>query len=274
MNKAKIKKGAFIASLAALVLVGSTAAFLTSTDIADNWFTVGKVDLDITETFEGGRTLAAGEKITKQPSVKNEGTVNQLFFAEVCVPVMNTTLVGTDGQRIVPDGITNPMSAADYRQNAEIYNLLANTNTSPLSVTHTPADLKFGTISYNSASDTAEGWYYLKQGTSFTVDSDHKLQGFNDGTYNTYLFGYNARVAPNNSTIPIFGELQLRSMVDGDIAGGTIGQVTIRAYTIQADSLEISGLSGNGSTKLYTKTDLEKIYKVCENKENTAQEGN
>ena len=184
---------------------------------------------------------------------------------------MNTTLVGTDGQRIVPDGVTNPQSASDYRQNAEIYNLLA--NTSPQIVPHTPDGSQFGTFSYNSASNTAAGWYFIKQGNPFTVDSDHRLQGFNDGTYNTYLFGYNAEVAPNNSTIPIFDELQLRSMVDGDIEGGTIGQVTIRAYTIQADSLEITGLSGNGSTKLYTKEDLERIYKVCENKESITQGG-
>ena len=44
MDKAKLKKCIFTASLGVLVLVGATAAFLTGSDMAQNWFTVAKVD--------------------------------------------------------------------------------------------------------------------------------------------------------------------------------------------------------------------------------------
>ena len=264
--KKKVKRIALLASLSALLAIGTTAAFLTSRDVAENWFTVAKVDLDLTENFDENKTLAAGEIITKQPSIKNTGTVNQLFFAMVCVPVMNTTLVDGSGARIAPGGTVSPTTAADYRQDAEIFNLLS-TETSYETVTHTPEDSKFGTFNYNNTSGTSAGWHFLKTGASFTVSQTNKLQGFVDGTYNVYFFGYNSWVAPDNSTIPIFDKLQLRSMVDGDIEGETVGQVTIRAYTVQADELNISNLAGNGSTTPYTKEDLAQIFKVCVNRE-------
>ena len=56
MEQSKIKKTVLIASLAVLVLIGSTAAFLTSTDTVDNWFEVGKVDLSIEEKLACCRT--------------------------------------------------------------------------------------------------------------------------------------------------------------------------------------------------------------------------
>lgn len=272
MDKAKLKKRAFIASLAALVVVGSTAAFLTGKDLAGNWFKVAKVDLDITESFDQDRTLSAGEIITKQPSVKNTGDVDQLFFVEICVPVMNTTLVDSEGQRIIPSGAT-PTDAEGYRQEAEIYDLLANKD-GALTVEHSPADSKYGEFSYQNAEEGVKGWYFLGEGGQFTVSETNRVPGFTDGKYNTYLFGYNAMTAPGETTIPVFDKLRLRSMVDGDIPGGTVGQVTVRAYTIQANELNIEGLTGDGSeTSLYTEADLVKIYKILENKSLTGQGG-
>ncbi len=275
MEYKNTKKAVFILSAAAMVLIGSTTAFLTSFDNANNLLTIGKVNLAITENFDKGRTLAAGEKITKEPSVKNEGTVNQLFFAEVYVPVMNTTLVDNSGNRIVPLGKTNPQSAADYRQDAEIYNIIA-TNTSKVSVTHTPDDPEFGSFTYNTPTGTTEtGWYFLKQNPQITVTKDNPKDGFKYGTYNVYLFGYNAVVAPKGSTTPIFNQVQLRSMIDSEINGGTAGQVTVTAYTLQADELGFSNLNGSGKTgSYYTEADLRKIYEILENKDTIAQGGN
>lgn len=269
----RLKKTALIASIGILSCIGAIAAFLTSRDIAYNLFTVGDVHLEIEETFEEGQILSAGQMIAKQPWIRNTGTVNALFFAEVCVPVMPVTLVDADGSQIVPKGKTNPQSAADYRQEAEIYHLASDGDASR-TVPHDPPDSRYGTFSYHAASDTTKGWYFLEEGTPFTVSDTHPVQGFANGTYHTYLFGYNAWVAPEDTTVPIFDTLQLRSMVDGSIEGESVGQVTIRAHALQANELNRPELTGNGDTTLYSIDDLASLHTICVNKEAAAQGGN
>ncbi len=267
MDAVKFKKLAWISGLSVLLLIGSTTAFLTSRDSADNSFQVAKVDLKIEENFDKDKTLAAGEIITKEPWVKNTGTTDQIFFAEVYVPCMNTTLVDSQGRRIAPAGVT-PASAGDYRQLAEIFNLLADGTpqkdyiTEP-AVTADGADINWE-LSYNQGTASSAGWFFLRQEEQFVANHQ---QGFQDGTYNVYLFGYSAAVPPEGVTIPIFNRLQLRSMVDAEIKDDQIGQVTVSAFTLQANELNLTGLTGNGSaSSLYTAADLAKIYQIYQNK--------
>ncbi|MCR5109954.1 MAG: hypothetical protein K6B38_03475 [Ruminococcus sp.] len=276
MELSKMKKPAFIVSLALLAIIGSSAAFLTSHDYADNTFYVAKVDLTIEENFDENKTLSAGEMIQKQPWVKNTGNVDQLFFVEVYVPCMETTLLDSAGQRITPSGFGGtPQTADDYRQTTEIFNLLADGTptkayiTKPTVNNDVTQNLEF---SYNKGSTTASGWYYMRQTQNQVIF--HNKQGFQDGTYNAYLFGYNTAVVAGKNTIPIFDNLQLRSMIDAEIDSELISQVTITAYTIQANELNITGLTGDGTvTTPYTESDLEHIYQVYENKAITAQGG-
>ncbi len=269
MEQSKIKRTVLIASLAVLVLIGSTAAFLTSTDTVDNWFEVGKVDLNIEEKFDEDEKLAAGQIITKQPWVKNTGTVNELFFVEVSVPCMEATFLTSNGQRIIPDNVT-PEKASDYLQMNEIYNLLADGTpakeyiSKPVTVNDVTTNWE---LSFNQNTASSAGWVYLFQ----TEEQEQKINvsGMQDGVYNTYLLGYSAWVAPNQKTVPVFDKLQLRSIINLDVESDTIGQVQVNAYTIQADALNLTGLEGEGTAKKpYTKEDLEKIYQIIQNKQN------
>ncbi|MBR1384926.1 MAG: hypothetical protein IJ555_14140 [Ruminococcus sp.] len=266
MDRSKFKKLAVISSLCVLVLIGAAAAFLTSTDIADNWFTVAKVDLDIEENFDEDEKLSAGQIITKQPWVRNTGTVNELFFVEIYVPCMEATFLDSAGQRILPDGKNAATAtAADYLQTCEIFNLLAAQNKAYIVQPETVDGVtKNWEISYNQSTGAAPGWVFLEDEGETQVT---KVQGMMDGTYHKYLLGYSAWVEPDAVTVPIFDQLQLRSIIDADIESGTIGQVQLNAYTIQADELSLSGLTGNGASQQYTKTDLKIIYKIIENKQ-------
>ena len=263
MNKKKLKKGAFIASLAAIVIVGTTAAFLTSSDSADNSFEIAEVELVISESFKPDQVLAAGQIIQKEPYVKNTGSVPQIFFVEVSVPCMKTTLLDKDGKRIAPNGKTIS-SNADYKQLAEIFDLLTKDNNDP-TVWPSNKDSKYGQFSFIDPNTTSAGWVYLKQTEIEEVYTNKS--GYMDGTYNTYLFGYSAFVEPDSQTVPIFTDLRLRSMVDEDITGDTVSQVTIRAYTVQKDSLEIALVHEGTKESQYNKADLEKLYNVISNKE-------
>ncbi|MBR0484011.1 MAG: hypothetical protein IJJ69_04425 [Oscillospiraceae bacterium] len=277
MEQTKTKKIALVTSISVLAVIGTMIAFLTSTDTADNQFAIGKVNLKIEEVFEENQKLSAGQIITKQPWVKNTGTVNELFFAEIYVPCMEATFLDSDGQRIPPDNSTLsvPPEASEYLQIQEIYNLIAD-GTPKIAYITEPEKInnditKNWQFSYNTNTDTSSGWVYLTD-TTFPVmkKSINKVQGMMDGIYDIYLLGYSAWVAPQKKTVPIFDKLQLRSIIDADIKGDTLAQVQINAYTIQADDLNLSNLQGDGTAdNPYTADDLKKIYAIIQNKEST-----
>lgn len=77
--KKKIVSLALAASLAAVAVVGSSLAYFTDEDTADNVFTVGNVSIDLTEPHwvgEGSKDAPEaypGEALQKDPTVTNDG---------------------------------------------------------------------------------------------------------------------------------------------------------------------------------------------------------
>ena len=77
--KKKLTAVALIVCMLAIMLVGATLAYFTDTDDADNVFTVGNVDIILTEPqWEAvGKTEAEdvypGEALAKDPTVTNDG---------------------------------------------------------------------------------------------------------------------------------------------------------------------------------------------------------
>ena len=77
--KKKIAAVALAACLAATAIVGGTLAYFTDTDKADNVFTVGNVDIELTEpgweaTGESeAQDMYPGEAVAKDPTVTNKG---------------------------------------------------------------------------------------------------------------------------------------------------------------------------------------------------------
>lgn len=79
MTKRKIMLLAMALSVVAILAVGGTLAYFTDTDAADNVFTVGNVDIDLTEPkWDGQGTEDApevypGEPVAKDPTITNNG---------------------------------------------------------------------------------------------------------------------------------------------------------------------------------------------------------
>lgn len=77
--KKKIIAVCLIVAMAAIAVVGGTLAWFTDTDDADNVFTVGNVDITLTEpNWEGSGSNDApevypGEPLAKDPTVTNDG---------------------------------------------------------------------------------------------------------------------------------------------------------------------------------------------------------
>lgn len=74
--KKKIAAVALAACLAATAIVGGTLAYFTDTDKADNVFTVGNVDIELTEpnwNEDNAVNMYPGEIVSKDPTVTNTG---------------------------------------------------------------------------------------------------------------------------------------------------------------------------------------------------------
>lgn len=87
--KKKVLALCLVVALAATAIIGGTLAYFTDNDVATNEFTVGNVDIDLTEPNwdDHGKTEAdtvyPGEPLDKDPTVENIG--NNPCFVRVSV---------------------------------------------------------------------------------------------------------------------------------------------------------------------------------------------
>lgn len=90
--KKKILAVALAASMAVLAVGGSSLAYFTDTDSADNVFTVGNIDVVLTEPnwdAEGEKeaeNMYPGEPVAKDPTVTNEGANPAVVRIKVTLP--------------------------------------------------------------------------------------------------------------------------------------------------------------------------------------------
>lgn len=98
--KKKIFAICLVVALAATAIIGGTLAYFTDTEKADNVFTVGNVDITLTEpNWEGSGKEDApeaypGEALKKDPTVKNDGA-NPCF---VRIKVEGWEVLGADNK--------------------------------------------------------------------------------------------------------------------------------------------------------------------------------
>ena len=101
MNKKKILALCLIVCLLATAVVGGTLAYFTDSEEATNTFTVGNVDIDLTEpTWDAtgkaeAKDVYPGEALAKDPTVTNNG--NNPCFVRVSVEGLNQ-FVGKYGE--------------------------------------------------------------------------------------------------------------------------------------------------------------------------------
>ena len=95
--KKKILAVALAASMAVLAVGGSSLAYFTDTDHADNTFTVGNVDIKLTEpkwTQDDHQDVYPGEPLAKDPTVTNIGDNPAVIRVKVTKPDYVHTRVG------------------------------------------------------------------------------------------------------------------------------------------------------------------------------------
>lgn len=102
----KKKRLATIITALALTLsltVGGSIAYLTDSEQTSNHFTVGKVDIKLTEPNwkeEESQELQAGVTIAKDPTLTNTGINDAYVYLEVQVPMADVITASSDGTRL------------------------------------------------------------------------------------------------------------------------------------------------------------------------------
>lgn len=194
--KSKTKNVVMALTLAALLLVGGVFAYLTDTDNQTNTFTMGNVEIDLTEPTwdthpdENGdgvpdiaEDIWAGKVIAKDPTITNTGDNDAYVYLMVSVPKQVVRTAQADG---TPDPTPDaPVQLFNYTMNA--------------------------------------GWTLLKSNTS-------------GATENVYLYSYDTALAPTEVTATaLFSNIEFVNVIEGQIASDVTFNIPVVAYAIQAN---------------------------------------
>ena len=194
--KSKTKNVVMALTLAALLLVGGVFAYLTDTDNQTNTFTMGNVEIDLTEPtwdeypdedHNGVPDIAediwAGKVIAKDPTITNTGDNDAYVYLTVSVPKQVVLTAQADGTLNPTPG--TPVQLFNYTINA--------------------------------------GWELLKSNTS-------------GATENVYLYAYNTALVPGATTATaLFDEIEFVNVIEGQIASNVTFNIPVVAYAIQAN---------------------------------------
>ena len=194
--KSKTKNVVMALTLAALLLVGGVFAYLTDTDTQTNTFTMGNVEIDLTEPTwdeypdnngdgvpDPAEDIWAGKVIAKDPTITNTGDNAAYVYLMVTVPKQAVRTAQADG--------TPEPTPGDSTQ---LFNYTVN-----------------------------EGWALLKSNTSGADE-------------NVYLYAYDTALVPGATTATaLFDEIEFVNVIEGQIASDVTFNIPVVAYAIQSN---------------------------------------
>lgn len=202
MNKKKTVLAAAI--LLFMFVIGGAIAYFTDTDQKTNTFTIGSVDITLTEDGwdaladtndndipDAAEDMMPGESVTKDPLINNVSTKNDAYvFAKVEVPC--TTIVA-------------PATTSE-----ELFTYTTNAGWTELST---------AAVACTSGGTATHVYYY---GTSGTL---------------TTLAKASSASTPTSTTNPLFSTISLRSTLKGNEGLTGQKQVVVTGYGIQTEGL-------------------------------------
>lgn len=103
MNKKRIAVIITTLVLTLTLTIGGSIAYLTDAERTTNHFTVGKVDIDLTEpnwNEEENQELEAGAEVKKDPTLTNTGINDAYVYLEVQIPMADVITAADDGTRL------------------------------------------------------------------------------------------------------------------------------------------------------------------------------
>ena len=237
-----------VAFLGVLLLVQNISAYFVDREVAENVISIGKIHVTLEEDFIEPTNTLSGREFTKAPSLTNDGTKDEFVFLAVTIPKKEITLLNENGTKKMNKSLNEIFQIIAIQQEGE---------TSPIPISPDDYDTVFtyhaGTFGKDNTPDKI-GWVFIEAISN------------SDDTGNTYIFGYNQKLSPNDSTSKLFDKVKLKDFINGEVTGET--SIDIQPYAIQADSLKATGLTQNYLNAV-TENDLKIIFKVIERKAGT-----
>ena len=202
MNKKKTVLAAAI--LLFMFVIGGAIAYFTDTDQKTNTFTIGSVDITLTEDGwdalpdtnsndipDAAEDMMPGESVTKDPLINNASTKNDAYvFAKVEVPC--TTIVA-------------PATTSE-----ELFTYTTNAGWTELST---------AAVACTSGGTATHVYYYGTNGTLTTLAKAA------------------SSTTPTSTSNPLFSTISLRSTLKGNEGLTGEKQVVVTGYGIQTDGL-------------------------------------
>lgn len=245
--KKKILALILCAMMAATAVVGGTLAYFTDTDVEDNVFTMGGVEIDLIEQqydednnleeFDDDKILMPGveNKQDKIVTIKNTGDSDAYVWYEWYIP---TALDSVDGST----GLNNILHVNSYGYTWDKY--WENTK-------YTAPD---GSDPVTSVEQTWDHDPETELKTQVGPQGYFEQVTLDDGIqYNKYVVLYHGVLAPNETTTPAMNGVYLDKDLDFDgtnyvcfdktVAYDFTKNITIpvKAYGIQADLADMDG---------------------------------
>lgn len=214
-----------------------TLAYLTDRDTDTNVFTVGNVDIDLTEDFEQGSELIPGEKIDKVPVITNTGDNDAWVWMTVAIPA----------------GMESDEGAS---KNLLHWNWMAGTDADYMNAKDQAAIDEYIAKGWLPEGTTIE---QIRAGQNWDVEAEIPVgvEEIDGVEYNVYLFKHNIPLKPGETTLGSFCQVYMDTRVDIDPEGNlawvengvatelgyninTMGnpKVYVAAYAIQAEGFD------------------------------------
>ena len=218
-----------------LVLFKPTSSYFIQKETAENVIALGKISVKLEEEFTPPENVLPGREFIKAPYLVNHGTKDEFVFLGVTIPKENITLLKEQGGILKNKG------------SYELFRMIAESSGTELSNPFGTADFDTA-FSYHKGTPE-EGWIFIEASSQDTAD--------------TYIFGYNKKISPDESTIKLFDKVKLKNFINGEAVGEK--NIDIQPYAIQADSLNATELSEHYLDNV-TENDLKIIFSVIERK--------
>lgn len=242
--------------LVAAMGIGGTLAYLTDRTEATNSFTFGDVQVDTlepawdtTDENDNGVPDAAEEvlpnqQIPKSVQAENVGITDAVVFVKVTVPLANVTRVAGDGTaEMNADALDTKLQEIFYFQGEGDPVTTQNNNFNEGWI-----NLPEEETGYEGAGGSTE---YLDLSTTKTYSGDVR----------TYVFGYNQRLAAGEKTTTLFDQVQIKNMIENEMESGSVQDIQIETYSIQADNI-VNAEGKIDTTSTLDHDTLKEIYDI------------
>jgi len=247
MKNTKLRTAVLAASLAAVVGIGGAAAYFSDSESATNTFTVGRIDISLTEpawdTWNASdpAPIVPDQEIPKDPAVTNTGSNDAYVFMTVKVPTAQIVTAAENGTKQAQAAETQLFS---YEVD-DNWTLVSSGVTGGAAVTVANNTGSFGVHTAIPATGSEPRLGYVTYVYAYTGSTPASMERLEKQSA--------ASGSTPNSTPALFDAVQFVNAVEGQGLETSAPSINVNAYAIQADFINdgdstIDGTNG-GSPK-------------------------